>query len=141
MVFGWVGLTFLLVGGVDFALTWFPMELGNREWAFGTVSQSFNGLPILVLGLGLLTAGALECERWWWAWLAMVACGGLVIRIGFGLAIWAGNVSLALETVPPELGLGLRKAVGKTATQATIYPVICVYLARRNWLTVRTGAE
>ena len=49
---GWVGVAFIVVGGVDFALTWYPMNFGNREWEFGTVTASFNGLPILLLGQG-----------------------------------------------------------------------------------------
>jgi hypothetical protein len=65
-VLGWIGLAFLVVGGSDFALVWFPLNFGNPEWEFGTVTQSFNGLPILLLGLGLLVAGADQVGRRWW---------------------------------------------------------------------------
>jgi hypothetical protein len=132
-VLGWVGLTFLLVGGTDFALVWVPTAFGNREWVFAAVTQSFNGLPILVLGLGLLVAASAHAERPGWRRLAVGVAGVLLAWVLAGTALWASNVSLALATVPDEVRVGVQKAVAKTAVQAVAYPVVLGYLLWRGW--------
>ncbi len=134
LVLGWIGLAFLTVGGADFLLTWFPLQLGNREWEFATVTQTFNGLPILLLGIGLLTVAAEQVERRWWGLIAVSAAGLLAVWIVVGFVIWALNVQLALATVPAELAPGIRKAIVKTFLQSLTYPAVMLYLVRRAWL-------
>jgi hypothetical protein len=131
---GWVGLVFLVVGGADFVLVWFPPNFGTREWEFATVTQSFNGLPILLLGVGLLVVGSEQAERPWWLHLAGGVAAVLLLWVLVALGFWASNVGLALETVPPELRGGIEKAVAKTVIQAVAYPVLLVYLLRRVWI-------
>lgn len=130
---GWIGLAFLLVGGADFSLVWFPTSFGNREWEFGTVTQSFNGLPILLLGIGLLVAASEQEGRRWWRFLANGVAGILLVWVLAGTAFWASNVGLALSTVPEELRLGIQKAVVKTAVQAIVYPIVLAYVVWRGW--------
>ena len=137
LVLGWIGLVFLVVGGSDFALVWFPLNFGNPEWEFGTVTQSFNGLPILLLGLGLLTAAAKEVERRWWGLLALGAALGLLLWVLVAFVFWATNVSLALETVPDDLELGIQRAIAKTLLQSVAYSVGLGYLVRRTWAVAK----
>lgn len=140
LILGWIGLVFLVVGGTDFALVWFPLNFGNPEWEFATVTQSFNGLPILLLGLGLLAVAAAETERRWWSTLALVAAAGLLLWVLVGTAFWASNVSLALETVPDELELGIQRAVAKTLVQSIAYSTALGYLVWRGWAVARGDA-
>ena len=140
LVLGWIGLAFLVVGGVDFALTWFPLNLGNREWEFATVTQSFNGLPILVLGVGLLTVAADQTGRRWWGHLGLVASLLLLVWVMVGFVLWALSVSLALETVPESLALGIKKAVTRTLIQACAYAALLTYVLGRSWRIAKTGA-
>ena len=139
-VLGWIGLTFLVVGGMDFALVWFPPDLGNPEWEFGTVTQSFNGLPILLLGLGLLAVAALQTGRRWWGILGTAGSAGLLVWVLVGVVLWGRNVSLALETVPPEVSLGLKGAVAKTLLQSFAYPVLLLYMLKVGWSGARGSA-
>jgi len=132
-VLGWIGLAFVVVGGTDFALVWFPLGFGTREWEFATVTQAFNGLPILLLGIGLLLVASERVERRWWRLLALGAAVGLLAWVLAGVALWASNVGLALSTVPEELRSGVRKAVARTAVQSTVYPVMLAYLSWRAW--------
>ena len=138
---GWVGLVFLIVGGSDFALTWYPMNFGNREWEFGTVTASFNGLPILALGLGLLYAASLGFQRRWWAALTLIGSVVLMLWVVGGAVIWATNVPLALQAVPPEMMVGIKKALVKTTIQSVTYPVILLFLAVRSFQVVRRGFD
>jgi hypothetical protein len=139
-VLGWIGLAFLVVGGSDFALVWFPLNFGNPEWEFGTVTQSFNGLPILLLGLGLLVAGADQVGRRWWGTLGLGAAVGLLLWVLMGFVIWANRVSLALETVPDELEVGIQRAVAKTLVQAITYSAALGYLAWKGWAVAKGKA-
>jgi hypothetical protein len=113
---------------MDFALVWVPLNFGNSEWQFATVTQSFNGLPILLLGLGLLMVSAEQIGRPWWGTLGMLGAGGLLLWMLVGIALWASNVSLALETVPDDLASEVQRAVAKTAVQSVVYPLALVFL-------------
>lgn len=134
---GWTGLAFLLVGGFDFLLTWYPMDFGNREWEFGTVTASLNGLPVPTMGLALLLAGALLLERRWWAGVVGLAAFGACLWVLAAGVLWLTNVPLALETVPAEVETGLKKALVKSALQGVIYPPILAFLGWRAVGTIR----
>jgi hypothetical protein len=132
-VLGWIGLAFIVVGGADFSLVWFPPEFGVREWEFAVVTQSFNGLPILLLGVGLLVAASEQLGRRWWASVGYGVSGVLLLWILAGTALWGSNVALALSTVPVEVRIGVQKAVAKTLVQAVVYSVVLVYVLGRAW--------
>lgn len=134
---GWIGLVFSITGGLDFALTWFPPNFGNREWVFATVTQSFNGLPILLMGVGLLAIAADELERRWWGRLGVAGAAVVLAWVLAGFVLWALQVPLALQTVPDELALGLQEAVAKTLVQSLVYSAILVYLVRKSWRAAR----
>lgn len=131
---GWIGLAFVVVGGSDFVLAWLPPNFGNREWEYGTVTASFNGLPILLLGLGLLITSGERMGRRWWGTLGLAGSLGLLLWVLAGFVLWALNVSLALETVPDELVLGVRRALVKTVVQSVVYSTLLAYFVRRAWL-------
>ena len=142
LVLGWIGLAFLIVGGADFALTWFPPQFGNPEWEFGTVTQSFNGLPILLLGLAFLTAAASQAGRGWWRMLGMVGSAVLLVWIVVGAVLWGRNVSLALETVPAQAAAGIRGAIVKTFLQSVAYSALLLYMLRIGWIgSVKSAAD
>lgn len=128
---GWSGLAFLLIGGSDFALTWYPFDFGNREWEFGTVTASLNGLPVPTMGLALLLVGALLLERRWWSVLVALAAFGMALWVLAGAVLWGTTVPLAVQSVPPDVAVGLKKAVLKGALQAVLYPGILLFIGWR----------
>ena len=138
---GWTALAFLVVGGVDFALTWYPPDFGNREWEFGTVTASLNGLPILLLGITLLLAASLRTGRRWWAVLSLVGSLVMLLWVAVGAVLWATNVPLALRSVPPELATGITKALTKTVVQSLVYPLLLAFLLVRSAAALRPGAS
>jgi hypothetical protein len=140
-VLGWVGFAFVLVGGTDFALVWLPLEIGTREWEFAVVTQSFNGLPILLLGVGLLIAAAEQVGPRWWAYAGNGVAGVLLVWILAGTALWGSNVGLALSTVPEDVRIGVQKAVAKTSVQAVVYAVVLALVLGRAWRRRRVGEE
>jgi len=140
---GWAAIAFLIVGGSDFALTWYPAMFGNREWEFGTVTATFNGLPIVVLGITLLLAASVQTRRRWWSGLVAVAAFVMLVWVLAAAVLWATNVPLALQAVPGNLAQGLKKAMVKTTIQAVVYPVLLAYLFWKAQRAMRgaTAAE
>lgn len=133
-VLGWIGLVFLVVGGMDFVLVWSPTNFASREWQFGSVTQSFNGLPILLLGIGLLTVAGEQAERAAFQWLGTGGAALLLLAVVGGFVLWLSNVSLAMTTVPDNLARGVQEAIVKTAVQSVAYTAALGYLLGRAWL-------
>jgi len=136
-VWMWVGLAFLIVGGADLLLTWLPAQFGNREWEFGTVTSTLNGLPVPMLGMAAMLWAASEGRRRWLAALSLVAALVMLLGILGGLVLWGTGIPLALGAVPAQAAVGLKKALVKTGVQGIVYPLLLVYMIRRAWRAVR----
>ena len=131
---GWIGLVFTAVGGVDLLLTWYPMNFGNPEWEFGTVSAALDGLPVLTLGLGLLMgAGAARGQRWLVRTMAVVLAL-LAVLIVAAAILYLLNLPIALQSVTqPVIRTGLKKAIAKTAGQSVLYPLAFGWIDWKAW--------
>lgn len=138
-VWMWLGLAFLIVGGTDLLLTWFPAQLGNREWEFGTVTSTLNGLPVPMLGMAAMVWAASEGRRRWLGVVTLVVAIVLLIGILGGLILWGTGIPLAIRAVPAQAAVGLKKALVKTGVQGIVYPLLLAYMVRRAWRAVRAG--
>ena len=135
----WVGLAFFILGSTDVALTWLPVDFGNREWEFATVTASFNGMPVIILGLMLVVVvAALEARRWWALGGGIVGLALLVFVLG-AIGLWATNLPLALGAVEGAVLTGLKKAVLKTAVQSVVLPLVFAAIAYYGFRTFRTA--
>ena len=135
----WFGLAFFVLGSTDVALTWFPTNFGNREWEFATVTASFNGTPVLLLGLIMVVAAASWEGRKWWAFGGGVVAAALFVFVLGAIALWAGNVPLALQAVEGAILTGLKKAVFKTSVQSIVLPVFFAGIAYQGFKGFRSG--
>jgi hypothetical protein len=126
-------MAFLLLGGVDVGLTWYPTDFGNREWEFGTVTASFNGMPILILGLTLVLIAGAMARRRWWALGSGVVAAGLTVFVLAAMGLWATNVPLALESVDAAILTGMKKALVKTSVQGVVFTVILAVIAYQGF--------
>ncbi len=126
---GWLGLVFVLVGMTDLLMAWYPVRIGNPEWEFGTISRTYDNLPISALGLGLLLgAGVARGVRWWTRIAAVIFLLMAVVVIG-GLVLYATNIPLALRSVTAPLALsGLKRAILKALVQGVMYGGVFVLL-------------
>jgi hypothetical protein len=135
---GWL---FVVVGGIDSLLTWFPANFGQAEWEFGTVTASLNGLPLPLLGLVLVLTAAIALGR---LALARVV---LVLLLLAALAV-LGMLGLYLLTLPQALRataeasdiarVGLKKSIIKSAVQLICYPFALGTTALIGWRTLRS---
>lgn len=131
---GWIGLVFTIVGAADLLLTWYPFNLGNPEWEFGTVTAALDGLPVPTLGLALLLGvGAARGQRWLMRTVA-VAFALLALVIVMAAILYASNIPLALQSVPdPVVQTGLKKAITKSTIQSVVYPIAFLWIAYKGW--------
>jgi hypothetical protein len=129
-----VGLLLVIVGGADQLLTWYPLAFQNPEWEFGTVTATLDRLPALVLGLGLVLAGALHAGNRWLVRATAVTFILLALAIVAAGLLYATNVPLALRAIAdPAVRIGLYKAMAKTTVQAIAYPSVCFWIALKAW--------
>jgi hypothetical protein len=132
---GWAGWVFLLAGLTDIGLAWIPLRLGNAEWEFGTISRSFDSLPLPFLGAALIMAAGIAQGKRWWARLGVIVIAVIGVWSLFCGVIYGLNVPLALRSVnQPEVLFGLKKSIFRTSLQVALYASSSGVMA---WLGIR----
>jgi hypothetical protein len=121
-----LGLTSLvLIIGV-----WFPPAFGTPDWEFGSASGFLDGLPVALIGIALVIAGAMATGRRWLAVSAAtltIVLGLVVVLCALLIAI---NLPLALRAAPdPVVKIALRKALAKSAVQSIVLSGACLLVA------------
>lgn len=133
-LFGWLGIVFTAVGGLDLLLTWYPLHFGNPEWEFGTVSASLDGLPVTTLGLVMLMGTGVARGQRWLVRTAAAAMVLLAVAILAAALLYLTNVPIALDAVTqPAIRTGLKKAIAKATAQSILYPIAYVLIAVKAW--------
>lgn len=137
---GGIGLVFAIVSLADLVLAFYPLAVGDAEWEFGTITTVMDGLPLLTIGLGLALGAMVARGRW-----AGVKILSVVFAL-FGLVLvlltvrYAGHISQAMGAVAePSIKLGLRKAIAKTLTQGTLYPIGFFWIGTLGWKHAKHG--
>jgi hypothetical protein len=129
-----VGALFVIVGGIDLGLTWWPLGFGNPEWEFGTVTSMLDGLPVPTLGLVALALAAQPRGSRIPARAVSVVMLILALWVVAAAILYATTLPIALRAVTdPVIRSGLNKAVTKTAVQCVAYPIGLVWLAVAAW--------
>lgn len=129
-----IGLVFLVLGLLDIALTWFPLDLGDSEWELGTTSHFFDTFPLLGLGISFLLATSIAAGRRWQARTLATFCVLLAVFMWLALALYVTVLPVALKTIGNSAALTpLKKGGAKTAVEALIYPFALLWLAGAGW--------
>ncbi len=119
-----VGLLLGVVGWLDILLMWVPAHFGRAEWEFGTISATFDALPLATLGIGLLLAGTLAAGYLGrlkvFGWLSF----GILALLLAMLVLYGLDVPLAWKGVAPAALPMLKRAMAKTALLAVMYLVV-----------------
>jgi hypothetical protein len=141
-VVGGVGLLFVAVAGADNVLTWVPPDFGNREWEFGTITASFNGLLSVTLGLAMVQLWLSQTDRAWPLRVLAVVYLLLGASILAAALLYWTNVPIAWAAVPDSpIKTGLMKAIVKTSFQSVAYPLAFFVLARTAFVWAGLIAE
>ena len=119
------GLVLALVGWLDVALLWYPPQLGNANWEFGTIGQSMDAMALGTVGL-LLVACGIRGRGGNRAWPRLFAILFFVLTV-FCVAcmgLFALNIGQMFRLVSdPSATPGLRRAIFKTLFNASVYAV------------------
>ena len=129
------GLVLGVIGWLDVLLLWVPLHLGRSEWEFGTVSATFDALPLATIGCALVLAGALasgwnvrlRVVGWFAAAVSVLLLAALMLFLLDVPLAWKG---VGLINRPP-----LIRAVAKTCVLAVAY--VAVYVATGFWVLRR----
>ena len=123
-VMGWGGLALVLVAAADFLLALVPLNVGDPQWEFGTVTVILNGMPAMAMGLALLVgSAAARGSRWQSRTLAVILFLTSAVILA-SITLYALTVPIALKSTTNAVVLfGLKKAIARTVVQAVIYPL------------------
>lgn len=128
-----LGVTLTVVGWIDLGLLWYPPNLGNPEWEFGTISSQFDSMPLATIGLALVAVGAMG-KGWQRVAQAAAVLSALVAVFLLGIyMIYLLDVPLALKAVAPALGPTIKKAIAKASVYAVTYVAFYSWLAQYVW--------
>ena len=135
-----VGWSFLIVGGMDVGLVWYPMAFGNEGWEFGSVTTSLNGLPLPVMGTALILASGIARGDKVSARIAQVVALLFVLAVAAMVVLYALTVPLALRSIVDPIALtGLKKAIVRSAFQVVVYPAVLLFVVWRANRMIRHG--
>lgn len=108
-----------------------PADFGNPDWEFGAINSFLDGMPLVLIGLGLLAATAAARGRRvraigvglvFVALAVAVVLAGLLLAIDLPLAWRAGANNAILQTA-------LKKSLAKAGIQVVVTPVVAIVLA------------
>jgi hypothetical protein len=131
------GLVLGAIGWLDVLLLWIPPHFGRGEWEFGTVSATFDALPLATVGLALALAGAvalgwslrIQVAGWFAAVVSVLLLAALVLFLLDVPLAWKG---VGAVNRPP-----LMRAMGKTFVLAIGY--IAMYAVTGWWVLRRVS--
>lgn len=137
-----LGVAFLLVGTVDLALLWIPAHFDTLSWEFATVGRTLDGLPLAILGLGLLTYGATRSPRAGRgrarAFAAAFTAAALLVA-AMGL-LFVTALPTVLQQTGAEALEGVRRAAIRHGVQIVVYPASFALIAAVLWRGGRGGS-
>lgn len=133
-----LGAAFTVVGVVDLALLWTPLQLGNPAWEFTTLTQTFTNVPMTGLGLMLMAYGLVRHPRWGPAWVRAAAVTFAAIALLLvGLALmYATVVPAIVQRTPAEAIGGIGEAIVKSGAETLVYPLAFGALSFFLWRAV-----
>src|SRR5262245_22933133 len=122
-----LGLAFIVAGGVDLALLWYPSQWGTPEFEFATINQFVAGLPVLTMGLVLVALHAIGTGKRGVQVVVAVLAIFMVAALAVLAVIFATTVPLALRVAELNVKTGIKKAIVRATVQFMGYGL--AYLA------------
>jgi hypothetical protein len=133
------GIVLGFVGLVDIAFVWYPPHWSNVDWEFGSVSTTFDALPLPTIGIvSMLVAAAANGRR-----LPMRLMGVAILLLALLWVVFAVvfvlDVPVVVHAVDPQLKATVKRAIVKTGLIASAY--IVLYTVLGVWALRRARAS
>ena len=123
----WVGAAFVILGFMDIALAWYPVQFGNPDWEFGTIGGTMSALALPHLGLYLMLASAIaRGQKSTTRAMGVVMIVLLLSIVGLGV-VFLTVVPLALKSLAaaaPLVVQSAKRAILKALLLGTGYCVL-----------------
>jgi len=129
-----IGAAIALIGWADVILLWFPPDPGSPEWELGSLSATFESLPLGTLGFSALVLGLAAARARFRLLAAGIASWITTIALAAALALLLLDLPLALRMIAPELRVPMQIALGKSLGMAVVY--VAIYAAL-GWFALR----
>jgi hypothetical protein len=133
------GVPLILAALLTNVMLWWSPRFGMPEWEFTTVSQSIDGMPLMLIGITLVAVGALGSGRVWAVRAVAVVCGLLALLLLGMSALYslAGMVAWNVAQAAPAAAQALlTRAVAKTLLLSAMYILVfggfAITLVRRS---------
>ena len=130
------GLAFIVAGGIDLALLWYPSRMGTPEFEFATISSFVAGLPVLTTGLIATGVWAAVTGRKGWMITVAIVAILMVVALAIFAVIFATTVPLALRVSELAVKTGSKKAIVRSGVQFISYGL--TYLAL-GWTLIKAS--
>lgn len=133
-----VGSVLAFIGAVDVTLQWYPARFGNVEWEFATSMGTFDALPLVTIGLLLVTLGAIALES---RSLLILLAGALSLAVVAMLAVfilYSLSAVVAWQSIENALQSTLIRAVLKTSVLGVTYILLYGWLC---WVAARAAGK
>ena len=132
-----LGTALGLIGWVDVLLNFYPLQIGNPDWEFGTTSVAIDSLPLGTIGVGLIVTQAVLGRGTWTLRLLALACFAVVAGLVGMLGLYALALPAVWQAAGPMQG-PLSLAVAKTGTLALVYLSLYGVLGSVAWRCARS---
>ena len=134
-----IGSALAVVGLVDLAMVWFPLQLGTVGWEFAAVSRTFTNAPMTMMGLVLVAFGLVRrgTRPAMMRGAAVVFAALSCILIAMGI-LFALSAPAVLFQASGEVASGvLKRAILKNGVEIVVYPTVLLVIAAILWHGVR----
>lgn len=129
------GLT--VIGFIDVGLLFFAPQWASLDWEFGTISSLFQGLPVVTLGIGLMSASAVANGSVLAQRLMMTVTMLMTLVLGLLAVMFALDVPPVIKAVEPAMKRAAKLASLKTGLMALTYLVLYLALGLWTWRRLR----
>lgn len=133
------GTTLAVLGWADLALLWYPLQFGDPQWEFATVSGTFEGMPLGTIGITMMLVGLIKLG---WNRVVLLLCATCIVIALAVLAmsvVYLLDVPVALRSAPPVAMRMLKKSMAKTGLCAIGYTALYSWLAWSTWRMTRVA--
>lgn len=135
------GVAIAIVGWTDILMAWYPLQFGSLEWEFGTISRTFDGLPLGTVGLLGIVAGLAAGGRRR-GMLVMSAILAVITLVLIGLAgLYLLDAAPAWAASAPPVRETLKVAFIRTPIFIVTYVVLYSWMTWFTWRQWRRTAK
>ena len=135
-----IGSGLAVVGLVDLAMLWYPMQLGSVGWEFAAVSRTFTNSPMTMVGLVLVAFGLIRRGTH----PAMIRGAAVVfavlslILVAMGMLFAMSAPAVLFQTSGEAATEALKRAILKNGVEIVVYPAVLIGIAAILWHGVKT---